>query len=403
MANYNKGLNTLGDPNGYSTQNMFSATSSLSAQIDALNRLRSEEKEFEGELNRLKISNFEFLRRAQLSQVEQLTNAYMTQYSILLDQQLKNAEELKKEEIKSLYERNEITKDEAEKRWEEEKNKIRELADWRLRQEREANRSLIIDEEKRRKKEKKDKEKANKEELAQLTKLYSFKNKPKTKAEKEAIKEAEEALYEQRKIVDDDGIERYETEEEAATRAEKTIKKAKLDSVMSSVKGILEMMDSTMEQIASYKTNIDTRLQGSKNKTSYGSYWDAMSSNITSFAGASVLVKQSKIAERVASMVEQGIAFNVEQRASLQELAGKIATTFDATNGTLLRLVRIQQQDTTAGRLGMESALTAFLNNMYETSEYMSQIANSVKSNIEEAMAMMSGEAAVSFEYQVQK
>jgi hypothetical protein len=162
-------------------------------------------------------------------------------------------------------------------------------------------------------------------------------------------------------------------------------------------------MDSTMEQIASYKTNIDTRLQGSKNKTSYGSYWDAMSSNITSFAGASVLVKQSKIAERVASMVEQGIAFNVEQRASLQELAGKIATTFDATNGTLLRLVRIQQQDTTAGRLGMESALTAFLNNMYETSEYMSQIANSVKSNIEEAMAMMSGEAAVSFEYQVQK
>lgn len=403
MANYNKGLNTLGDPNGYSTQNMFSATSSLSAQIDALNRLRSEEKEFEGELNRLKISNFEFLRRAQLSQVEQLTNAYMTQYSILLDQQLKNAEELKKEEIKSLYERNEITKDEAEKRWEEEKAKLKELADWRLRQEREANRSLIIDEEKRRKKEKKDKEKANKEELAQLTKLYSFKNKPKTKDEKKAIKEAEEALYEQRKIVDDDGIERYETEEEAATRAEKTIKQAKLDSVMSSVKGILEMMDSTMEQIASYKTNIDTRLQGSKNKTSYGSYWDAMSSNITSFAGASVLVKQSKIAERVASMVEQGIAFNVEQRASLQELAGKIATTFDATNGTLLRLVRIQQQDTTAGRLGMESALTAFLNNMYETSEYMSQIANSVKSNIEEAMAMMSGEAAVSFEYQVQK
>lgn len=403
MANYNKGLNTLGDPNGYSTQNMFSATSSLSAQIDALNRLRSEEKEFEGELNRLKISNFEFLRRAQLSQVEQLTNAYMTQYSILLDQQLKNAEELKKEEIKSLYERNEITKDEAEKRWEEEKAKLKELADWRLRQEREANRSLIIDEEKRRKKEKKDKEKANKEELAQLTKLYSFKNKPKTKDEKKAIKEAEEALYEQRKIVDDDGIERYETEEEAATRAEKTIKQAKLDSVMSSVKGILELMDSTMEQIASYKTNIDTRLQGSKNKTSYGSYWDAMSSNITSFAGASVLVKQSKIAERVASMVEQGIAFNVEQRASLQELAGKIATTFDATNGTLLRLVRIQQQDTTAGRLGMESALTAFLNNMYETSEYMSQIASSVKSNIEEAMAMMSGEAAVSFEYQVQK
>lgn len=102
-------------------------------------------------------------------------------------------------------------------------------------------------------------------------------------------------------------------------------------------------------------------------------------------------------------MVSQGIAFNVEQRATLAELSGKIATTFDAANGTLLRLVRIQQQDTTAGRLGMESALTAFLNNMYSTTEYMSQLATSVKSSLEEAMSLMTGENALSFEYQIQK
>ena len=102
-------------------------------------------------------------------------------------------------------------------------------------------------------------------------------------------------------------------------------------------------------------------------------------------------------------MVSQGIAFNVEQRATLQELSGKIATTFDAANGTLLRLVRIQQQDTTAGRLGMESALTAFLNNMYETTEYMSNIATTIKGSLEEAMSLMTGENALSFEYQVQK
>lgn len=128
-----------------------------------------------------------------------------------------------------------------------------------------------------------------------------------------------------------------------------------------------------------------------------------MNSNITQMAGASTIVSQKQIAERVRTMVSQGIAFNVEQRAALQELAGKIATTFEAADGTLLRLIRIQQQDTTAGRLGMESALTSFLNNMYETTEYMGQIASSIKSNIEEAMSLMSGEAAVSFEYQVQK
>jgi hypothetical protein len=102
-------------------------------------------------------------------------------------------------------------------------------------------------------------------------------------------------------------------------------------------------------------------------------------------------------------MVGQGIAFNVEQRALLQEMSGKIATTFDAANGTLLRLVKIQQQDTTAGRLGMESALTAFLNNMYATTEYMQGLANTVKSNLEEAMSLMTGENALSFEYQIQK
>ena len=102
-------------------------------------------------------------------------------------------------------------------------------------------------------------------------------------------------------------------------------------------------------------------------------------------------------------MVGQGIAFNIEQRATLAVLKDKIATTFDAANGTLLRLVRIQQQDTTAGRLGMESALTSFLNNMYQTTEYMQSIATSIKGNLEEAMSLMTGENALSFEYQVQK
>ena len=128
-----------------------------------------------------------------------------------------------------------------------------------------------------------------------------------------------------------------------------------------------------------------------------------MTQDITMIAGVSPIVKQSAIADRVASMVSQGISFNVEQRAVLDVLKDKIATTFDAANGTLLRLVKIQQQDTTAGRLGMESALTAFLNNMYETTEYMQGLANTVKSNLEEAMSLMTGENALSFEYQIQK
>ena len=44
-------------------------------------------------------------------------------------------------------------------------------------------------------------------------------------------------------------------------------------------------------------------------------------------------------------MVGKGIAFNVEQRAFLDTISEKIATTFEATDASLLKLVRIQQAD----------------------------------------------------------
>lgn len=175
-------------------------------------------------------------------------------------------------------------------------------------------------------------------------------------------------------------------------------------SLTNAVSDMAKQLDSKIDEIGKYKGAIDTRLYGSKNTKNWaGSYWDSMSKDITGMAGISPLVKQSDLANKVSQMVGQGIAFNVEQRATLAVLKDKIATTFDAANGTLLRLVRIQQQDTTAGRLGMEAALNAFLNNMYETTEYLEGIAKTVKGSLEEAMSLMTGENALSFEYQVQK
>lgn len=84
-------------------------------------------------------------------------------------------------------------------------------------------------------------------------------------------------------------------------------------------------------------------------------------------------------------------------------ISDKIATTFDATDGTLLKLVRIQNADTTAARLGMESALTSFLNSMYETTEYMTDAARDIRSNLYEASALLDAKGATEFEFQVQK
>ena len=128
-----------------------------------------------------------------------------------------------------------------------------------------------------------------------------------------------------------------------------------------------------------------------------------MSDTITQNVGVSPFVQQKDVVEKLKSLVGQGISFNVEQRAFLETIKDKIADTFEAADASLVKLVRIQQADSTATRLGMESALTSFLNNMYETTEYMEQAANSIRANIYEASALMEAEKATEFEYQVQK
>ena len=181
-------------------------------------------------------------------------------------------------------------------------------------------------------------------------------------------------------------------------------KTAGFDALANAVSDIAKELNQTIDNIGARKGIIDTRLQGSKNwRNTTLSYWDTMSSRITGIAGVSPYIKQEDLANNVQAMVTSGIAFNIEQRAFLQTIKSKIADTFDATNGTLLRLIRIQQADSTAARLGMESSLTAFLNNMYENTEYLKQVSDGVKANLEEAMSLMSAVDAVGFEYSVQK
>ena len=149
---------------------------------------------------------------------------------------------------------------------------------------------------------------------------------------------------------------------------------------------------------------IDTRLQGSRtNELKMGSYWRKLDTLISEGVGVSPFVRQENVAASIEKLVGQGISYNVKQRAFLDTISEKIANTFNAADGTLLKLVRIQQADTTAARLGMESALTAFLNSMYETSEFMQDTATSIRQSLYEATALMGAEEATNYEFQVQK
>ena len=174
-------------------------------------------------------------------------------------------------------------------------------------------------------------------------------------------------------------------------------------AIASALGNAIKQLENQIDKIGENKGLIDTRLQGSSSKTSSGSYWDQIVKDMASVGAVSPYFKQEDFANKIKELVDTGIAFDLEQRAFLATISNKIATTFNVADSTLLRLIRIQQQDSTAGRLGMESALNSFLNEMYENTEYLKNVAASVRSSLEEMQALMEGAAATEVEYQVQK
>jgi hypothetical protein len=179
---------------------------------------------------------------------------------------------------------------------------------------------------------------------------------------------------------------------------------AKLLVATAALSTLIQKLDSTIDEIGGYKGPIDTRLQGSKSiQQSGGSYWDQIVKDMTAVGAINPYFKQNDFANNIKTLVESGIAFDLEQRAFLMTIKDKIATTFNVADASLLKLVRIQQQDTTAGRLGMEAALNSFLNSMYESTEYLNGVADSVRSSLYEMEALMEGTKAAEVEFQVQK
>lgn len=174
-------------------------------------------------------------------------------------------------------------------------------------------------------------------------------------------------------------------------------------ALVNAIGNLATKLENKMNSIAGYQSFIDTRLQGSSNKTYMGSYWGQLTKDMMSVGAITPYYKQEKFAENIKRLVDSGIAFDLKQRAFLMTIQEKIADTFDAADGTLLRLIRIQQEDSTAGRLGMESSLNTFLNSMYENTEYLKGVAAGVRSSLEEMEALMSGIGGAEIEYQVQK
>lgn len=158
-------------------------------------------------------------------------------------------------------------------------------------------------------------------------------------------------------------------------------------------------VDNYLDTYTQYMSKVEARIQGAYEDMTYASLNDVIRRN----TAGSPYVKYVDVLDNLSKFVEQGITSNLTQRAFLATIKDKIATTFDAFNSNMLRLIRIQQSDSTLARLGMEASLTKLFNNMFGDTSYLNDSLQSVSAALLDVSSQFTSKVAVEFEYITQK
>lgn len=174
------------------------------------------------------------------------------------------------------------------------------------------------------------------------------------------------------------------------------------DKLAKAIDNLTAGINTAMEKYANYHAQIDTRLQGSYYSVLGSSSFDKLVGNLGVISNSGLLSTE-ELYENLNTLVDAGVVTNLEQRAFFGTIKDTVATTFDVNSKALNRIIRLQQDDSTAIRLGMESYLTRFLNEFVESTEYLTSTFDSVADALLEASSLMGKGQSAEFEYIVQK
>ena len=216
---------------------------------------------------------------------------------------------------------------------------------------------------------------------------------------RELEKSGKELTPEQKRVMEQakkDSMAGWKTE-----TIEKLKKGLGLDDLNKTMEKLGSVINQGISTYSKYQLGISARLQGYRGNE--GDVFSQVEKNLTNAVGVTPYFKTETMLNNLQALVEQGIASNIEQRAFLQTAKDGIATTFSANDAALLRIIRLQQSDSTAARLGMEAYLTRYLNNLVENTEYLQSTFDNVESALLEASSQMGASQATEFEYIVQK
>ena len=160
--------------------------------------------------------------------------------------------------------------------------------------------------------------------------------------------------------------------------------------------GLTAEIDKSLNKYLEAQTSLNAHLSGSQ--TSLTSVLDRFQNTLST----SNIVRQERVFDNLGNLVKSGITYNVEQRAFLQTLAQDIDMVFNAQDGSLTQLIRLQNRDLSSNRMAIEYSLQKFLNQNYQTSEYIKAAFDSVSDSLLTAQSTMNTRQAVDFEGTVQ-
>ena len=164
-------------------------------------------------------------------------------------------------------------------------------------------------------------------------------------------------------------------------------------SLQSSLSG---QLDSTINSyINNYQLMISSLVGANKD-------WESITDNLNNALSANSLVRQENVYKNLTELIKAGISENVEQRAFLETISDDLNLLLDTQTGSLARLIRLQDASIAENRVAIEYSLREFLNQNYQTSEYIKDSYLKVADSISELQAINTTSIASSIESALQ-
>ena len=184
----------------------------------------------------------------------------------------------------------------------------------------------------------------------------------------------------------------------------KDIKKAieednkKLTSMLKSgLKSITGSIDRSIQVYSQNAIRVSAQLQGTTK--SYAWTVDKLNQAI----GSTGLAKMSDVLSEMSNLTSRGIVANIEQKAFLASIKDGIISTFDVADSTMLRLIKLQGEESTTNRMVMQASLRDYLNSQYQNSQYIYENYKQVSDSLLEATSLLTSSLSLSLESTVQK